>query len=225
MTLVLSSCSKSNDPGDGGDGGNEVLDPAKATLKFPNNNEECTGGVVISNTEAKITFDWNKAENTTSYTLFIKNLDSDIEESFAASTNKLEVTIERATPYAWHVVSKSDTSTKTATSDTWKFYLAGVGIESYAPFPADVKSPEHEASITGNTVTLEWIGNDVDDDIKEYDIYMDTNTIPTTKLATVSVQKLENQTVTTNTTYYWKVVTHDTVGNTSTSNTFSFSVQ
>ena len=195
-----------------------------ASLIFPENNKECTMGTVNSDTEATISFDWTKANNATKYTLFLKNLESNVVTNHSASTDKLDLKIKRATPYSWYVVSESGLTTNTATSETFKFYLSGNGIVNYAPFPAELVSPSNDSSITGSTITLQWTGNDVDNDIKDYDVYLDKNTNPTTKVATVTTNKLENQTVTSASTYYWKIVTRDEIGNTSTSQTFNFKV-
>lgn len=221
VSCALLSCGGS-DGGNSGGEEEEIFDPTKATLVFPDNNEECTAGVVVSNTQAKVNFDWNKADHTNSYNLFIKNLNTNTTEEFSATSDNLEVTIDRGTPYSWYVVSKSNKTTTTATSETWKFYLAGEGVENYAPFPAELKSPTNGASISSATVTIEWTSGDVDNDIKEFDVYLDTNALPSTKLTTTSSQKLEDQNVNTGTTYYWKVVTHDDHGNTSTSEVYSF---
>ncbi len=217
--LALVSCGGG---GNSGGGEEEIFSPTEAVLVFPDNNEECTSGVVVSNTQAKVNFDWNKSDHTNSYTLFVKNLITNTTEEFNASNDNLEVTINRGTPYSWYVVSKSNNTTTTAQSDTWKFYLAGEGIENYAPFPAELKKPTNGASISATSVTIEWTGGDVDNDIKEYDVYLDTNASPTTKLATTPNAILENQSVDLNTTYYWKVVTYDDNGNTSTSQIYSF---
>ncbi|GAB1855366.1 hypothetical protein MHTCC0001_02000 [Flavobacteriaceae bacterium MHTCC 0001] len=220
IALVLGASLISCGGSDGG--GEEVQNPEKSILTFPNNNEECTAGVVTSNSSAKLTFEWEKAAHATSYTLFVKDLLADSTDEYAASTNTLEVTLDRGTPYSWYVVSKSNKTSATATSDTWKFYLAGIGVENYAPFPADLKSPSNGASITGTTVTIEWEGGDVDNDIQEYEVYLDTSASPSTKLSTTTDKKLENQSVSAGTTYYWKVVTIDGYGNTSTSQVYSF---
>lgn len=232
LVTLLFSCGGSDDGGgvsegdDNGNGGGEViiLDPVKATLVYPDNNEECTGGVVVSNIETKLNFDWNKSDNTTKYTLYVKNLNTNITEEFNSNLDNLEVTIERGMPYSWYVESKSNKTTNIATSDTWKFYLAGAGIENYVPFPADLKTPVDKSNITTATVNLVWVGGDVDNDIKEYEVYLDTNATPTTKISTTTEQTLENQPVLSSTTYYWKVVTYDANGNTSTSQINSFNV-
>lgn len=220
-SLIMISCGGGGD-GDGPD--EEIKDPTKASLAFPTNNEECTDGIVINNIDAKIEFDWQSADHTDSYTLTIKNLLTNSISDYNATSDQLEVTLKRGTPYSWYVVSKSNKTTTTSTSDTWKFYLAGEGISNYAPFPAELNSPTNGASVSGATVTLEWTGGDVDNDVKEFEVYLDTNASPSTKVITTSTNTLANHTIIASTTYYWKVVTHDNHGNTSTSEIYSFIV-
>ncbi|RKR14317.1 hypothetical protein CLV91_0392 [Maribacter vaceletii] len=217
--LIITSCGGNKDSGEKEE---VILDPTKAVLVYPDNNEECTGGTAISDTESKLNFDWNKADNTSSYTLFVKNLDANSVEEFNASSDAVEVTLERGVPYSWYVVSKSNKTTVSATSETWKFYLAGLGTQNYAPFPADLTNPENETEVTTLSIDLEWIGSDVDNDIKEYDVYLDTNANPTTKVGTTATANIEGYALKASKTYYWKVVTHDLNGNTSTSQVYSF---
>lgn len=200
----------------------EVKNPEKATLVSPDNNKECTTGTVNSDTEATVIFDWTKATNATKYKVYLKNLETGVVTNHSASTDKLDLKIKRGTPYSWYVVSESNLTSNTATSETFKFYLAGNGTVNYAPFPAELVSPLQDSEVSSSTITLEWSGNDVDYDIKNYDVYLDKNTNPTTMISTVTTQKLENQAVTATSTYYWKVVTRDEVGNTSSSQVFSF---
>lgn len=201
-----------------------VLSPEKALLVYPAKDTECLDAVDASDSEKKVVFDWQVAENTTSYKLYVKNLETDKVTSFDASTDRYEVIIESGVAYSWYVESISSKTTDKATSETWKFYLAGEAAENYAPFPADLTSPENGASVNTATISLQWAGSDIDHDIKDYDVFMDTNTDPTTNKGTVSDQKLENIAVTSGTTYYWKILTRDENGNTSTSDTFSFKV-
>jgi len=224
LFLIVFSCGGSDSPDPDPVPPPVVKDPEKALLVSPKNNQECADGTVISDTESKISFDWGVAKNTTSYTLSVKNLDTDNVKNYNTNTDKYDLNLERGVPYSWYVVSKSSNTTNTATSDTWKFYLAGNGTVNYAPFPAELVSPLNEETITGMSVSLEWKGSDVDGDIKEYDVYLDKNVNPTTKVDTVVSQKLENQTVEAGASYYWKVVTRDEIGNTSISQVFSFKV-
>ncbi|MBL4939285.1 MAG: hypothetical protein JKY16_03250, partial [Lutibacter sp.] len=111
----------------------------------------------------------------------------------------------------------------TAKSAEWKFYNSGDAVITYAPFPAELIGPVMGSSTSESTVTLEWSGSDVDNDIKEYEVYFGLSNPPITNLDTTTNQKIENVAVSANT-YYWKVVTRDDEGNTSTSEVFQFKV-
>jgi hypothetical protein len=112
----------------------------------------------------------------------------------------------------------------TALSDTWKFYNAGEAVTSYAPFPADMVTPKMAQRITpvAGKISLDWTGSDVDSDIANYDIYLGTTATPTLLKANQVDSALPDVTVTAGTTYYWKVITRDSKGNTSDSGVFIF---
>lgn len=205
----------------------QVPAPGAASLISPARDEACTAGTIISDDKSKITFTWNTADHADSYELVIKNLLTGTKESHAATGTKLEVTLSRNTPYSWYVVSKSSKSKETAKSDTWKFYNAGAGMVSYAPFPADLTSPSYGQQVTASkgTVDLKWSGKDVDGDIAGYDVYFGTNTSPDSLKGDVKDMFLKNVKVKSGKTYYWKIVTKDAKGNTSESEVSQFTVK
>jgi hypothetical protein len=192
-------------------------------LLFPENNTECIEGTILSDTESKVAFTWKASENTDAYTVNLKNLDSSTSQSLNASTNELEITLTRGTPYSWSVTSKANGISETAESPIWKFYNAGRAIENYAPFPAEAVSPKMGSSIDAGTIIISWQGNDVDNDIVSYDIYIDENNPPTT-LANSPTSDSINYEVLSSKVYYWKVITKDASGNTSSSEVFQFKV-
>ncbi|HWJ28776.1 MAG TPA: hypothetical protein VNS32_19685 [Flavisolibacter sp.] len=216
IVILAASCRKHHEPDP----------PAKAVLSAPAQNETCTSGTVVSASQSTIVFKWNASANTESYELHLKDLDTKTESTQNSTTNELSVTVNRGKPYAWYVVSKSSKTTKTAQSDTWKFYCSAPGAVNYAPFPADLTSPAMDGSVTptAGKITLSWSGSDPDNDIKEYDVYLGTTSTPALLKAAVSTTTLSDVTVTSGTTYYWKVVTKDTKGNTSESNAGQFKV-
>jgi len=218
---VLTSC-----PGGKDDPGGDLIEaPSKAALVFPNNNSECTEGAVVNDNETSITFQWETAANTDSYELNIKNLSTGNSLRASANLNELPVTLNSNTPYEWFVVSKSNRSAETATSDTWQFYNAGAGVSNYAPFPATAISPEIGASIAATTsLSLQWQGNDVDNDIAEFEVLFGTTAEPTASIG-VTTQSTIGVTVTSGQTYYWRVISTDSHGNTSQSEIFEFRVQ
>ncbi|WP_051941880.1 hypothetical protein [Maribacter forsetii] len=205
-----------------------VIDPDAATLVFPEDNTECNEGVINTNDETKstVTFEWSAAENTDSYEVKIKNLESGSITTAISATNQKEVSINRGTPYEWYVISLANGTSSTATSDIWTFYNQGPGIENYAPFPAVAISPQRGSTISNanTTITLEWSTSDVDDDIVSYEVLFDTVETPTTSLGSTTEPNIEVN-ISSGSTYYWKVVTTDSFENTSNSELFEFRVE
>jgi hypothetical protein len=210
--------------GSGGGGGEGTGNPpVAAALAAPANNAECLSGTSVSATESKVTFQWNAAENADSYLLYVKNLTTQavLQYNAGADTN-YEITLLKGTPYSWYIVSKSENSTETATSEKWKFYNSGTGTVNYVPFPAEIVSPAMSSTISGPTVNLQWTGSDVDNDIASYEVYLGTTANPATIVGSPTSAHLDGIPVSGAATYYWKVVTKDSAGNTSDSPTFQF---
>jgi len=222
IALVLVSCGggKKNNP-------TPVLPPVKASLTFPAQNAVCTTGTIVSPTESSITFTWNASDNTASYEFNLKNLLSSVTSTQTTSDTKLTLTLARNTPYSWYIVSKSDKTVTTAQSDTWKFYNSGPGVVTYAPYPAEINSPSFGQMISAvsGAINLSWTGSAVDNStIANYDIYFGTSATPPLFKSNVSDSFLNGVTVTSGTTYYWKVITRDISGNTSDSGLYQFIV-
>jgi hypothetical protein len=214
---ILVSCSNKNSY--------DAPAPAAATLNLPAQNSICITGIPLSDTENTVTFTWTTSDNTDYYEVVLKNLLTGESTSKSSNTNQLDAQLKRNTPYSWYVVSKSNGNSSTAKSDIWKFYNSGDGQKSHSPFAAEITSPtygEIVAAVSGS-VNLTWTASDVDNDIKEYEIYFGTSSAPPL-ITTISAKTL-NTTVTSGNTYYWKVVTKDSKGNTSESILFQFKVK
>lgn len=217
IVLITLGCSKDN-------GGNP--NPVATSLIFPDNNQECNQGVDVSGTnQSTVTFRWSVSVNTDSYDVVVKNLEAQTTSTHTSLTNELPIAIEKGTPYSWYVISKKTDIIETAQSSIWKFYNAGDPVETYAPFPADLVSPTMGSILTGVTSqTLSWTGGDIDNDIVSYDVYFDT-TSPPTMLDGNTTSTTIDVTVSASNTYYWRVVTKDSQGNSSQSEIFEFRVE
>lgn len=221
--VVLASCSGGSDNGNNPE--DPILNPSAATLIFPENNKECTDGVVLNNTQSTINFQWNASENTDSYDIIITNLITNTSFTSTSNVNEKTLTLRRGTPFEWFIISKSSNSSNSATSAKYRFYNQGLGVENYAPFPAEASSPKRGSTIeTGTTVTLQWSGADVDNDIESYEVFFGTETEPTTSLGTLTTNTV-NATISSNLVYYWQVVTTDQKQNKSRSEVFQFKVE
>ena len=225
---IIASCKPSGPDNDDNDDPNPnpvddspstIADPKSATLIFPENNKECTEGSVANEDDltSRITFQWNPAEDADSYTITVINLTNSNDQELA-DVSTVQV-------FEWFVTSKAKGTNATATSAMWRFYNQGPGIENYAPFPAQAVSPARGATVSGTTVTLSWNGEDVDGDIVDYEVFIDTSDDPTESQGITTSESLENFSVTSGMIYNWKVVTRDSAGNTSTSEIFQFRVE
>jgi hypothetical protein len=203
-----------------------VVAPGKSSLLSPAENEACTTGNSVSSTESTVQFSWTASSNTESYVLNIKNLLTNITTSQTVTGNTTAVSLLKDTPYSWYVVSKSSKTSTTTQSDTWKFYNAGDGKTNYAPFPAEIVSPTYNQVITasGGKITLDWNGSDTDGDIVNYDVYLGASNSPALLQANVTASILNNVSVNSTTTYYWRIITRDSKGNTSDSGLYRFTV-
>lgn len=216
--LILVSCSKSEET-------SEILPPTPVNLIFPVNNTECTEGDVVDAHNSIITFQWEAAENATSYEFFLEDLESNILHQEITTGIELEVISKRGMAFKWYVNSQSDATDETVTSNIWNFYNAGEGVIMHVPFPAELLSPSQGESFPGGTtsVTLEWNGNDLDNDILEYEVYFGESNPPISLERTISDESIEVNT-SSGKTYYWSIKTVDKNNNSSNSSVFKFIV-
>lgn len=221
-TLVFNCSSGGNDNPDSTP---TQENPEATILVYPEQNSECTTGTNVTTTNSTVEFNWNKSNYTDSYELNLKNLVSGNITKHTSSINKISIELLRATPYSWYIVSQSNSITNTAQSGTWKFYNAGEGTVSHAPFPADAIAPLNNANIeTTDKITLDWTGSDVDNDISVYDVFFGTTTTPPAFKTDHLESSLTDIAVTSGTTYFWYIITKDEQGNNSQSETFKFTI-
>ena len=220
---LLISCGGSggddgNNGGDGNGGGNPSgpVAPKPATLSKPANNSECLEVDAVK-------FEWNKSDDTTSYTIVVKNLLNQASISQTTTSTNVEITLTKGFPYSWYVIS-TNTGTATATSATWKFYLSGTPQKNHAPFPAEIIAPKPGETVNLGTIQLSWSFTDIDSgDSHTFDIYLDKKDASTVNVSNYTATK---KTVSINDTgtYYWKVITKDNHGASSDSGVSTFVV-
>lgn len=222
MILLLSiSCSK--DPA-------EVSNPTSFELIAPANNETCLEGSIINDNQKEIVFQWGGSTNATSYSLDIINLTTNVGQTLQSNGTSLSVKLTPAEPYSWKVIASGEEGSKSATSDQWKFFLAGDEVVNYAPFPPELISPRPAATIDVNSlneIVLNWTCSDVDNDIITYKVYLDTTDGST---LVRELDYVQNNTelgvdVVNDGNYFWKVIAIDSNGNSSSSGVYSFKTQ
>ena len=217
MGILIFGCKKEDAP----------KPPESARLVFPDMNSECTTGQSINATTSNVAFIWQAAENTKTYELRVTNLNTNITQTISTKVLTATLPIEKGVPFSWLIRSRNSKVSHVESSQTWRFYNAGFQT-TYAPFPAEIIAPKLSASVfkdINNEVTLEWSGADVDDDIVGYELYFSIETPPNNLIASPSLNDTDEKvSVSSNTVYYWKVLTKDSEGNTSDSGVFQFKV-
>lgn len=214
---TLLSCGKSDSP-----------DPPQAVqLVYPEKDSECISGQTVNATTSRVEFRWGKAQNTESYELRVTNLGTNITQTTTVTGLSASLTLEKGMPFSWLVRSRNSKVSQTVSSPTWKFYNAGEQA-TYAPFPASIIRPNPASKVFPNSagqVVLEWSASDVEGDITGFQVYFSTSDPPNDLLASPS-EGTTTQTVdvVSGNTYYWKVITQDSQGNTSDSGVYVFRV-
>ncbi len=205
----------------------ELVESAtKVQLIFPENNSECTAGVIISENESEVVFDWSDAEVVDSYLIQLTNLSDGQLQTFSADSSFFPIRLQRGTPYQWSVTTIINEIDETIESDIEFFYNSGPGVTTFVPFPATAITPANEALLISSTTvtTIEWSAEDLDNDIVNYDLYFGASNPPEILSSELETSSLSNVQVMSGTRYYWQVVTRDDLGNESNSEIFSFEV-
>jgi hypothetical protein len=211
LSLLVFSCGGSGDEPIAP----EIKAPDVVSLNLPTNNTICEDGTNVTNTSSDVAFTWAPSNNIESYELAITNLVTNVvtTKTIAHPIVTTTVNLTRGQPYKWQITSKSTKTTKTGVSSSNKFYLAGSGITSYAPFPAMITAPTFGAIVTpvSNKVTLTWTGSDPDSSALTYEVFIDTDEAKV-KSYTTPISASTNSyshTVENNKTYFWCVKTSD----------------
>jgi hypothetical protein len=204
-----------------------VNNPGVSALSSPAKNKTCEDGVSLTANTAEVTFTWVASTNTESYDLVITDLNTNVattQAGLTATTRK--VTLTKAVPYSWRVISKSTKTTNTSTSETWNFYLAG-GISNFAPFPAVILTPKTGiVAATNGKVKLVWEGIDPENDALVYTVFIDKvdgKQDPPAAQKNITAKSIDVS-VEVGQVYYWRIKTSD-AQNSSYTTVFQFKVQ
>jgi len=210
FSMLIISCSKTYEF-------RAPVDPAAANLSKPANNTQCLE-------VDKVKFEWNKSDNTDTYTITIIDLISSATVTQNTSTNTVEITLTKGKPYSWQITSKNKSTSKTAKSEVWKFYLSGAADSNHAPFPAEIIAPKNDTTVSAGSIELSWKVSDVDvGDTHKFDVKLD-KTNATTVICTDQADTKKTITLTAGV-YYWRVIAKDNNGNHSESGVYKFTVQ
>jgi hypothetical protein len=215
VTILLIGCKKKDTPNS----------PEISNLSYPDNNSECTTGEELTATTSQVEFRWQTANHTETYELRVTNITTNTTQTISTSSTSAILPLDKGAPYSWLIISKNSEVLQTVSSSSWQFYNSGFDT-TYAPFPATIIEPKLGSNVfkdANNDVTLEWSGADVENDIASYEVYFSTETPPDTLVETANANiSTHKVSVTSDTVYYWRIVTIDREGNTSDSGIFDF---
>ena len=217
VLFLLCACRKKESP----------KPPGQVQLLFPERNSECTTGQTLGDNTSRVTFNWQEAKDVKTYELRVTNINTGTTQTISTAATSASLPIEKGTPFSWLVRTRNNQVEETVSSETWSFYNAGSNTY-FAPFPADIISPRMSERVfkdINNEVVLSWSGSDLDDDIINFEVYFSTENPPLNSLGTLGDTVNEQKvTVTSNTVYYWSILTKDSQGNETTSGVYSFQV-
>ena len=219
MVIFLVSCSGETIPSD----------PSIPSLLAPANNEPCLDGVSINDSQSTVSFSWSAATDAVTYDVEVEQLLLNTKQSYSATTNQLDITLNKAVPYRWKVIANGEPGTTSSESEPWKFYLAGNGAVNYAPFPPELLTPRSAStiSVVEGLIPLSWNCNDMENDLATFEVYMDTNNASTQVTVVTYVGETTEIEVSAEpgNTYYWKIIAIDSDENKSSSGVYSFITQ
>ena len=217
ITFILIQCSK-----------DQILEPDPVFLISPNNQDNCSSSIIIDEINSQVDFSWSKSLNTDQYEIVVENQSNNLQLKKISLENSTSLILDRGVNYSWWVISRLNKSSITAKSLIWQFYLEGPSIVEHIPFSAVLLAPQNEEEINlndQNKYMFKWSGSDLDDDIDFYDLYIGNNVDEIEIIKNnIKSQEIELE-LQKQKTYYWKILSTDSKGNSSSSQIYSFYTQ
>lgn len=196
--------------------------PSVVQLTFPTQDLLC-----IDNT---ILFNWSDAtdpeNDVLEYNIIIakdRQL-TEVVENKTVNASQLSVTLEKFTAYYWQVNAVDIANNQASKSAVFAFFTKGDGVTNYAPFMADLKTPEDTSVVSAGSLNLAWEASDINAaDTLTYDLFFGENSDLTLVDNALTV-KTYPVSVVSGKTYSWKVNVADNSGAKSIGKTFTFTV-
>ncbi|MFC1725381.1 hypothetical protein ACFL4T_07115, partial [candidate division KSB1 bacterium] len=139
-------------------------------------------------------------------------------QSNNSETSYTPGTLSYGTIYYWKIVAKNITQGSSRTGDVWSFTT----VYNQAPNLPASPSPANGASGVALTTGLSWTGGDPDGHAVTYDIYFGTSSSPPLVKSNNSTTSYNPNTLSSGTTYYWKIVAKDAYGASTAGSVWSF---
>lgn len=227
ISWMITSCSGGDEPvvSNPGTSSSPNNAPNAPVLTGPIDNQLC-----INN---NLEFDWSNSidpdGDAVRYTLEVsKNSEfTQVTHRFSnLFTPTKTILLEKGVAYYWRVKAVDGKNANSSFSSIFKFYTEGFGKENHLPFSPTLIQPLLNVITQGSSVSLVWGAADVDGDELTFDVFLDTNNPPTTSIVkNHSVKSYTASSLTSGTTYYWKVVTKDDHGGIAVGQVWSFKTE
>ena len=209
-------------------GDDETPPPGAVALVSPTGSEVCVKGESSAGTTtSKVAFSWKAAEGAENYRVDITNLNTQGKVSQTVRGVTYSAALDVNAYYSWQVTALNGGGE--SSSNAFDFYLSGMPASNYAPFPAELILPAMNAVLNAGgqaalPVVFQWMGTDLDNDVAGYLFYID-QTDATTQVGSLLTSGTVTHSLERGKTYFWKVVTTDKAGNSSSSAVASFNIQ
>ncbi len=196
--------------------------PSAVELIYPTANLLCIDNNIL--------FDWGSAtdpeNDAIEYNIIIASdrAMSNIVENRTVGISQVSITLSKAQAYYWTVNALDVNNNQGSTSETFAFFTKGEGVANYAPFTAELLTPENNSQVNEGSVNLTWNAADSNDgDTLTYQVYFGENSTLTLQDDTLTTKSFI-VTVESGKTYSWKVNVVDQNGAKSIGQTWTFSV-
>ena len=197
--------------------------PTVVNLIYPTKNLLCTANT--------INFNWSKAtdpeNDALEYNLIIATdrAMTNVVENSTITNLQTTVSLEKQTAYYWKVDALDINNNQGTSSEIFAFFTKGEGALNYAPFSAELVSPENNSNqSTFTSISLTWDAADTNTtDILTYELYFGENSTLTLIDDSLS-DKSRIVSVESGKSYSWKVNVKDQNGAKSIGQIWSFTV-
>lgn len=183
--------------------------PTRADLIYPVQNQLCT--------ESTINFQWNASKDANgdsiTYTLRLYTDFPSLETYEDITTTSLShtMTLEKGKAYYWEVIASDGIGELNGNIN--QFYTESDAVVNYAPFSAEIISPELLGDkVDSGTTVLEWTCTDLDDDPLTYNVYFGTDESSLEMVAEAISETSFEVTTEAETQYFWSVTAQDPSG-------------
>lgn len=212
-----------------GGGGDEIDEnlpeentaPTSPSQVYPTNNTLC-----IDN---NVKFEWNVSTDSEGHRITYKieiaedDSFSNLTTSGSSTSVSKTMNLSKGKAYYWRMKAVDSKGAESAYTQVSQFLTEGDGTSNHLPFVPTLLLPSMNSEVTGTSTTLSWSASDVDNDTLAFDVYLDTNADPTTKVSTdQSATTYAATSLTAGTTYYFKIVVKDGKGGVSIGQIWSF---